>query len=146
MLPKWCLKLLGNNKEQYEDDYLERKIFTEIEQNVERIFSENNLNSNVKINDVIDRRLADEIDVNQYLKEEHLLIAMVVVNESSAFELIDEVLKKVKIEYPDLKLKTFIYLLSKDNYDRYIKYVTENEEITRAMIRKFMPIKERILS
>ena len=138
------LKHLGNNKEEYKDNYLERKLFTEIEQNVEKQILP--LRSNVKISAVIDKKLEKEVTLLEYIKDEHFLIAMVIVDSQEAFQNIDKVLIDIRDIYPNLKIKLFVYLLDEDKFDNYIEYSKVNTEVTKAVIRKYLPKMEKILN
>ena len=137
-------KHLGNNKEEYEDNYLERKLFTEIEQNVEKRILP--LRSDVKISAVIDKKLEKEVTLLEYIKDEHFLIAMVIVDSQEAFQNIDKVLIDIRDIYPNLKIKLFVYLLDEDKFDNYIEYSKVNTEVTKAVIRKYLPKMEKILN
>ena len=138
------LKHLGNNKEEYKDNYLERKLFTEIEQNVENQILP--FRSNVKISAVIDKKLEKEVTLLEYIKDEHFLIAMVIVDSQEAFQNIDKVLIDIRDIYPNLKIKLFVYLLDEDKFDNYIEYSKVNTEVTKAVIRKYLPKMEKILN
>ena len=138
------LKHLGNNKEEYEDNYLERKLFTEIEQNVEKRILP--LRSDVKISAVIDKKLEKEVTLLEYIKDEHFLIAMVIVDSQEAFQNMDKVLIDIRDIYPNLKIKLFVYLLDEDKFDNYIEYSKVNTEVTKAVIRKYLPKMEKILN
>ena len=137
-------KHLGNNKEEYKDNYLERKLFTEIEQNVENQILP--LRSDVKISAVIDKKLEKEVTLLEYIKDEHFLIAMVIVDSQEAFQNMDKVLIDIRDIYPNLKIKLFVYLLDEDKFDDYIEYSKVNSEITKAVIRKYLPKMEKILN
>ena len=137
-------KHLGNNKEEYEDNYLERKLFTEIEQNVEKRILP--LRSDVKISAVIDKKLEKEVTLLEYIKDEHFLIAMVIVDSQEAFQNMDKVLIDIRDIYPNLKIKLFVYLLDEDKFDNYIEYSKVNTEVTKAVIRKYLPKMEKILN
>ena len=138
------LKHLGNNKEEYKDNYLERKLFTEIEQNVENQILP--FRSNVKISAVIDKKLEKEVTLLEYIKDEHFLIAMVIVDSQEAFQNMDKVLIDIRDIYPNLKIKLFVYLLDEDKFDNYIEYSKVNTEVTKAVIRKYLPKMEKILN
>lgn len=137
-------KHLGNNKEEYEDNYIERKLFTEIEQNVEKRILP--LRSDVKISAVIDKKLEKEVTLLEYIKDEHFLIAMVIVDSQEAFQNMDKVLIDIRDIYPNLKIKLFVYLLDEDKFDNYIEYSKVNSEITKAVIEKYLPKMEKILN
>ena len=146
-------KHLGNNKEEYEDNYLERKLFTEIEQNVEKRILP--FRSDVKISAVIDKKLEKEVTLLEYIKDEHFLIAMVIVDSQEAFVIVDsqeafqnmdKVLIEIRDIYPNLKIKLFVYLLDEDKFDNYIEYSKVSTEITKAVIRKYLPKIEKILN
>lgn len=138
------LKHLGNNKEEYEDNYLERKLFTEIEQNVEKQILP--LRSNVKISAVIDKKLEKEVTLLEYIKDEHFLIAMVIVDSQEAFQNMDKVLIDIRDIYPNLIIKLFVYLLDEDKFDDYIEYSKVSTEVTKAVIEKYLPKIEKILN
>lgn len=138
------LKHLGNNKEEYKDNYLERKLFTEIEQNVENQILP--FRSNVKISAVIDKKSEKEVTLLEYIKDEHFLIAMVIVDSQEAFQNMDKVLIDIRDIYPNLKIKLFVYLLDEDKFDNYIEYSKVNTEVTKAVIRKYLPKMEKILN
>ena len=138
------LKHLGNNKEEYKDNYLERKLFTEIEQNVEKRILP--FRSDVKISAVIDKKLEKEVTLLEYIKDEHFLIAMVIVDSQEAFQNMDKVLIDIRDIYPNLKIKLFVYLLDEDKFDNYIEYSKVSTEITKAVIRKYLPKIEKILN
>ena len=137
-------KHFGNNKEEYEDNYIERKLFTEIEQNVEKRILP--LRSDVKISAVIDKKLEKEVTLLEYIKDEHFLIAMVIVDSQEAFQNMDKVLIDIRDIYPNLKIKLFVYLLDEDKFDNYIEYSKVNSEITKAVIEKYLPKMEKILN
>ena len=138
------LKHLGNNKEEYEDNYIERKLFTEIEQNVEKRILP--FRSDVKISAVIDKKLEKEVTLLEYIKDEHFLIAMVIVYSQEAFQNMDKVLIDIRDIYPNLKIKLFVYLLDEDKFDNYIEYSKVNTEVTKAVIEKYLPKMEKILN
>ena len=137
-------KHLGNNKEEYEDNYLERKLFTEIEQNVEKRILP--FRSDVKISAVIDKKLEKEVTLLEYIKDEHFLIAMVIVDSQEAFQNMDKVLIEIRDIYPNLKIKLFVYLLDEDKFDNYIEYSKVSTEVTKAVIEKYLPKMEKILN
>ena len=137
-------KHFGNNKEEYEDNYIERKLFTEIEQNVEKRILP--LRSDVKISAVIDKKLEKEVTLLEYIKDEHFLIAMVIVDSQEAFQNMDKVLIDIRDIYPNLKIKLFVYLLDEDKFDNYIEYSKVNTEVTKAVIEKYLPKMEKILN
>ena len=138
-------KHLGNNKEEYEDNYLERKVFTEIEKNVEKEFQDNNYNSDVKISAVIKRIIEKEETVEEYISKDHFLIAMLVVDNKEAFEDIENVINRIKNKYKGIKIKVFAYLLDSENFTRYKKYSNESQTMSQAMIRKYMPIQNKVI-
>ena len=138
------LKHLGNNKEEYKDNYLERKLFTEIEQNVEKRILP--FRSDVKISAVIDKKLEKEVTLLEYIKDEHFLIAMVIVDSQEAFQNMDKVLIDIRDIYLNLKIKLFVYLLYEDKFDNYIEYSKVNTEVTKAVIEKYLPKMEKILN
>ena len=137
-------KHLGNNKEEYEDNYIERKLFTEIEQNVEKRILP--FRSDVKISAVIDKKLEKEVTLLEYIKDEHFLIAMVIVDSQEAFQNMDKVLIDIRDIYPNLKIKLFVYLLDEDKFDNYIEHSKVNTEVTKAVIEKYLPKMEKILN
>ena len=137
-------KHLGNNKEEYEDNYLERKLFTEIEQIVEKRILP--FRSDVKISAVIDKKLEKEVTLLEYIKDEHFLIAMVIVDSQEAFQNMDKVLIDIRDIYPNLKIKLFVYLLDEDKFDNYIEYSKVSTEVTKAVIEKYLPKMEKILN
>ena len=96
-------KASGNNENVFKDNYLERKLFTEIEQNVEKQILP--LRSNVKISAVIDKKLEKEVTLLEYIKDEHFLIAMVIVDSQEAFQNMDKVLIDIRDIYPNLKIR-----------------------------------------
>ena len=138
-------KASGNNENVFKDNYLERKVFTEIEKNVEKEFQDNNYNSDVKISAVIKRTIEKEEPVEEYISKDHFLIAMLVVDNKEAFEDIENVINRIKDKYKGIRIKVFAYLLDSENYTRYKKYSNESQTMSQAMIRKYMPIQNKVI-
>ena len=126
------------------DNYIERKVFTEIEQNVEKRILP--FRSCVKINSVISQKITNEVTASDYIQEEHFLIAIIIVDNEEAFENVDKILLDLKKDYPKLKIKSFTYLLEKEKFDDFIDDFKESIEITKAMVVKYLPKKEKILN
>lgn len=142
---KVVFKASGNSENVFKDDYLERKVYTDIEKEVEKEFQNRNYNSDVKISAVIKRVLEKEETVDEYISKDHFLIAMLVVENKEAFEEIEDVIDKIKDKYKGLKIKVFAYLLDSENYERYKKYSNESQAMSQAMIRKYMPTQNKVI-
>ncbi len=142
---KLVFKASGNNENIFKDDYLERKVFTEIEKNVEKEFQNKSYNSDVKISAVINRTLTKEEKVEEYISKDHFLIAMLVVDSKEAYDDIENVIKKIKDKYKGIRIKVFAYLLDSENFQRYKKYSNESQSMSQAMIRKYMPIQNKVI-
>ncbi len=142
---KLVFKASGNNENIFKDDYLERKVFTEIEKNVEKEFQNKSYNSDVKISAVINRTLTKEEKVEEYISKDHFLIAMLVVDSKEAYDDIENVIKKIKDKYKGIRIKVFAYLLDSENFQRYKKYSNESQAMSQAMIRKYMPIQNKVI-
>lgn len=102
--------------------------------------------SYIKINSVINKKITKEITASEYLREENFLIAMIIVDSEQAFNDVDKVLLDIRKDYPELKMKSFTYLLEKEKFDRFIDDFKESIEITKAMVVKYLPKKEKILN
>lgn len=142
---KVVFKASGNSENAFKDDYLERKVYTDIEKEVEKEFQNRNYNSDVKISAVIKRVLEKEETVEEYISKDHFLIAMLVVDNKEAFEKAENVIDIIRGKYKGIKIKVFAYLLDSENYNRYKKYSSESQAMSQAMIRKYMPAQNKVI-
>lgn len=142
---KLVFKASGNNENVYKDNYLERKVFTEIEKNVEKELKKDNYNSDVKISAVINRVLEKEETVEEYISNDHFLIAIIAVDNRESYNEIEKIIDEIKDKYKGIKIKIFVYLLDNENYGRYKKYSNDSQNISQAMIRKYLPIDYKVI-
>ena len=142
---KLVFKASGNNENVYKDNYLERKVFTEIEKNVEKEFQKEKFSSDVKISAVVNRVLEKEETVEESISNDHFLIAIIAVDNRESFEKIEKIINIIKHKYIDIKIKVFAYLLDNENYGRYKNYSNKNQKMSQAMIRKYLPIDYKVV-
>lgn len=142
---KVVFKASGNSENVFKDDYLERKVYTDIEKEVEKEFQSRNYNSDVKISAVIKRVLEKEETVDEYISKDHFLIAMLVVDNKEAFEKAENVIDIIRSKHKGIKIKVFTFLLDSENYTRYKQYSNESQAMSQAMIRKYMPTQNKVI-
>ena len=142
---KVVFKASGNSENVFKDDYLERKVYTDIEKEVEKEFQNRNYNSDVKISAVIKRVLEKEETVDEYISKDHFLIAMLVVDNKEAFEKAENVIDIIRDKHKGIKIKVFTFLLDSENYTRYKQYSNESQAMSQAMIRKYMPTQNKVI-
>ena len=142
---KLVFKASCNNENVFKDNYLERKVFTEVEKNVEEELKKDNYNSDVKISAVINRVLEKEETVEEYISNDHFLIAIIAVDNRESYNEIEKIIDEIKDKYKGIKIKVFVYLLDNENYGRYKKYSNDSQNISQAMIRKYLPIDYKVI-
>ena len=137
----------GNSLGEFDDNYCDRYVFTELEQSIKKEFANNNYDINVKIDNTIKNKLDNKIQLVDYIKtnSDQLFLAYIVIKGEIASDVVWNAINAVKSSYPGIKLKSFVYRMNPTNFENYCKFSNSNESTSRTIIQKYLPSKVEVI-
>lgn len=137
------------NKEQtkIEDDYSLRNISFELEKGIKEEFKKVDVEVVVKVEIIGINKMDEFITINECIKKFKgtSFLAYIISNKSIQDEKLEEIYKLIEEKYKGIYLKTLIYLLDEEGFEKCKEIDKNSPEITDTMIEKYEIKQETVI-
>lgn len=137
------------NREQtiLEDDYMLRSVTFELEESIKKEFEKNNIDAFAKI-EIIGKNTLDEfLTVQEFIDkfDNFNFLAYIVSKNKTSNEVLNNVYKNLENKYPNIYLKSLIYMLEENGFCECLEIAQVRPIITETIIRNYSVIDEAIM-
>ena len=122
-----------------EDDYALRKLAYEIENNIEIEFNNENIKTLVRCEIIKKNSLDNFLTVEEFILQypNASFLANIIYDDDISLEIVEKVFSKINIKYPNIYLKSIIYALKKEDFNKCYETIETLPFITKAILEKY---------